>query len=272
MQRTERIAGPRRGVRLRTATRAACLAALAACLAACAAPTPPDPNGPSAGDPQTIATPTPVLDPANGSPHFPGSRFDAFGLQATPDDLDDAGGGERPLSFVTNPLHAFHDAGSAFAPLLLVRDVDNPANPRRDARPQAQASWTFDTTGFRALTLTVELAAKGDFEEADRFELTYAFDDGAERSALGFAVDETEVQSYALFGDPPPVAATDTLFDPLVVTDADGARLLTNRFSAFRAGLEGSGERLTVRLKASQDGGTEMLALRNLVLQGTKAE
>lgn len=229
-------------------------------------------NNPPPDDEQTIETPLPVVTPTNGAPTFPGTDVDAFGLQTTLAEADDDPDEKYPFNFVTNPLNVFHDEGETFVPFFLVRDVDNPANPNQGASPEGTASWTFDVSGFENLTMSVDIAAKGDFEVDDRFELTYQFDQGNEQTALGFAVDDTGVQTYELFNSSSKGTQTDTLFDPLVITDKDSSRTASNRFERYTAALTGSGSTLVLRLKVTQDGGSEMLALRNLVIKGTKAQ
>ena len=243
-----------------------CLLLMTLLLVACPGGNPPDDTPPD--DSQTIETPPPVLEPSNGSPTFPGMEVDAFGMQTTPAEANDDPDGLYLFNAVTNPLNVFHEKAETFVPFLLIRDVSNPANPNRGATPEASATWTFDVSGFAELALEVELAAKGDFEADDRYELSYQFDDAAEQTALSFEVDEAGVQTYTLFN----VDTTDTLFDPLVITDDSGSRTASNQFETYSAALLGTGDQLVLKLKVTQDGGAEMLALRNLIIKGTKVE
>ena len=235
-------------------------------LVACPGGNPTDDTPPD--DSQTLETPPPVLEPSNGSPSFPGTKVDAFGMQTTPAEADDDPDGQFPFNAVTNPLNVFHDTTETFIPFLLVRDVDNPANPNSGATPEASASWTFHVSGFTEFALEVELAAKGDFEADDLYELTYQFDDTSEQIALSFEVDEAGVQTYTLFN----IDATDTLFDPLIITDDSGPRTASNRFETYSTALTGTGDQLVLKLEVTQNGSAEMLALRNLIVKGTKVE
>lgn len=123
------------------------------------------------------------------------------------------------------------------------------------------AEWAFDISeATGSLSVSVDIAAMGDFEDPqDIFMLEASIDGGAFSSLFTIATDEAATQTYALEdGD------SFTLNDPLRV---DGV-LLDNNFQTFTTALAGTGNELVVRFSALSDGGSEAFALRNLVIEG----
>ena len=201
---------------------------------------------------------------------FPGTEVDAFAMQLTPAHADDSDTPPNPFTFTTNPLNIFHDSSQTFEPFFLARDVDNPQNPNRGQDPEGEVSWDFNIpAGVTNLKLFVDLAAKGDFEASDTFQLTYQIDGGLETDAITFLVNEAGSQTYQLFNDDPLLPTTDTLFDPLTITDDTGTTTASNIFKTYTAALTGTGTNIKIRFKVVLDGGTEMVALKNLFVTDT---
>ena len=197
---------------------------------------------------------------------FSGTEVAAFHMQNTVEHADDSATPPNPFTFATNPLNVFHDTSQDFEPFFLSRNVDNPKNPKAGQDPEGEVSWDFDIAGVSKLKLFVDIAAKGDFEASDTFELTYQIDGGTERNALTFAVDEAAKQTYELFNDDPAAPKKDVLFDPLTITDDTGTTIASNIFKTYTASLTGTGNSVKVRFKVVQEGGNEMVALKNLVV------
>ena len=211
-----------------------------------------------------------TIVPAPADQHsFADNEVDAFHMQNTPAHADDGETSTNPFAFVTNPLNVFHDTSQNFEPFFLARDVDNPQNPNAGSNPEGEITWDFNITDIADLKLFVDIAAKGDFEADDIFELTYQIDSNPESDAITFAVDETGQVTYQLFNDDPTQPKTDVLNDPLVITDDTGQTTATNIFKTYTAALTGTGTNIKIRFKVVLDGGTEMVALKNLFVTGT---
>lgn len=195
---------------------------------------------------------------------FSGTEVAAFHMQNTVEHADDSETPPNPFAFATNPLNVFHDTSQKYEPFFLSRNVDNPQNPNAGQDPEGEVSWDFDIAGVSNVKLFVDIAAKGDFEATDVFELTYQIDGGTERDALTFAVDESGKQTYELFNDDPTAPKQDVLFDPLTITDDTGTTTASNIFKTYTASLTGTGNSVKIRFKVVQEGGNEMVALKNL--------
>ncbi|MEM7610593.1 MAG: endonuclease/exonuclease/phosphatase family protein [Pseudomonadota bacterium] len=120
------------------------------------------------------------------------------------------------------------------------------------------ATWVFDVSGGSDLALLVDIGAMGDFETSDTFTFSYSFDGGAASDAISIVVDEAGSVDYVLAS-----GTMVSLDDPMTI---DGVAL-TNVLQTFAAGLEGSGDELTITFTASTDGGSEALAFQNLRIE-----
>jgi hypothetical protein len=138
------------------------------------------------------------------------------------------------------------------------------------------ATWTFDISGGIAGFLSVDLAAMGDFEDgindsftsvADSFSVSYAVDGGP-------TVDFVTSQVIKV-ADPAPAIEQDyvladgdtiTLVDPIAAaTSLGGVVTLDNTYSTFTTAIA-DGSTLEVFFTAQFDGGSEALALDNIVV------
>ncbi|WP_068314198.1 ExeM/NucH family extracellular endonuclease [Polycladidibacter hongkongensis] len=123
------------------------------------------------------------------------------------------------------------------------------------------AVWNFDIEGFTDLGFSIDAGAMGDFENNDFFELTYAIDGGATKTAFKFVADEQGKHTYTLAdGD------EFTLSDPL--TDAASGKTLSNVLQTLTTDLQGTGSTLTITLTVETDGGSEAVALQNMQVTG----
>ena len=152
-----------------------------------------------------IALPTgSTLSPDSGFPLSGGGvMFDIFGVvnrnQAS------AGGALVPFGLVDESVEGVFTApdtpGPAFEAdvegilrstdtdnVFAVADTDNGANPSGDV----SAIWTFDISGFENLSLSIDLAAQGNFEAADTFLFEYSIDGGPAQIAFNPVTDESD--------------------------------------------------------------------------------
>ncbi|MDH3588605.1 MAG: PEP-CTERM sorting domain-containing protein, partial [Gammaproteobacteria bacterium] len=126
------------------------------------------------------------------------------------------------------------------------------------------ASWVFDIGGFNNLSVSLDIGAMGDFEDAegfgveDFFDLSYSIDGGPLMSLFRSFVDEDGSHTYTLSdGD------TFTLNDPMTL---DGV-ILSNMLQTFSADILGTGSELTLTLTAQGDSGSEAtLVFQNLIV------
>ena len=142
-----------------------------------------------------------------------------------------------------------------------VTDIVNSSNPSG----LGTATWEFDIEGASSLTVSIDMAAMGDFEaSSDSFEWTYAIDEGPAMSLFTSTVDEAGSATYTLAdGD------DFTLNDPLVITDNGGTPTeLSNLFQTLTSSIAGTGSTLTIELVAAADGGSEAFAFDNIMIEG----
>jgi hypothetical protein len=148
-------------------------------------------------------------------------------------------------------INAEDDFDSFFA----VQDVDNPAN----TKGHATASWVFDISAATNLSLSLDIAAMGDFELSDWFRWDYAIDNLTRQPLFELRSDQTKTQSYQLAS-----GYSTVINDPLSLNN----QLLNNHFQTFSGQLFGQGSQLELFFTAQQNGGNEVLAFRNLEVAG----
>jgi len=129
---------------------------------------------------------------------------------------------------------------------------DNPSGP-------VSAMWTFDIGNTADLSLSIDMAAMGDFEASDWFTWEVSIDGGTWVTVFASSVDESGVQDYTLDG-----GNTFTVSDPI---SANGT-VLSNDFKTLGTTLDGTGAELRLRLTAEADGGSEGIAFRNIAIDG----
>lgn len=118
------------------------------------------------------------------------SRFDIFGIYARNGDtsLDFSDGlpfdlADDSLSIFTRDVIGILKGGDPAngvpvdtTPGFFTADLDNPDT----SSPLQQATWTFDISGYNGgLGISIDLAAQGDFENADRYLFEVSLDGGA---------------------------------------------------------------------------------------------
>lgn len=210
-----------------------------------------------------------TLIPTTGNPRFPSSKGDNFGIQFTTDDSNDNSSGTA-----SNPNNVFFiDPSSIYEPFFLSRDVDNSDYdldpPALQATPTA--TWDFDILGHTDLELSIDFAAKGDFEATsltprsnDVFTLTYQIDGGVEQTLISFQINEGTDLTYTLFD-----TTTAGLDDPLEIsTDGVNFSIQNNIFKTYSKQIVGTGSSLSLKFTATNDIGSELIAIRNIVITG----
>ncbi len=122
------------------------------------------------------------------------------------------------------------------------------------------ADFEFDVAGATNLSVSVDIAAMGDFEAADLFNFEYSVDGGSFQPLFTSSIDEDIDQTYIM--DNP-----DTL--PVVLNDPafiDGV-ILDDNYQTFTAAIPETGSTLTVRFSAQTDG-SEGFGFDNLTVEG----
>ncbi len=121
------------------------------------------------------------------------------------------------------------------------------------------AEWVFDVTGATNLSLSLDMAAMGDFESSDVFSWSYSLDGGALTSLFDGITDDTIAQDYTLEG-----GNSFNLNDPMTVNGVS----LSNEFLNFSNMINGTGSSLSIFLIGSSNGGSEAIAFQNLIING----
>ena len=146
-----------------------------------------------------------------------------------------------------------------------VADLANPQN----LSGVGVAEWAFDVSGFTDLSLSIDMAAMGDFEDglgeilADVFDWSVSLDGGAFVPLFVSSVDEDASHVYTMES-----GALRTIDDPLFMNGV----LLDNAFATLSAPVAGAGSTLTLRLDALMDGSDEGYAFDTIVVSGSVPE
>ncbi len=183
-------------------------------------------------------------------------RYEVGMSSSIPGSLVDASASGRPIDSL-----GIVDESTKLDGWFGITDLDNNENPAGEGT----ATWEFDIAGASNLTISIDMAAMGDFEgNSDSFEWTYAVDDGPAVSLFTSSVDEAGSATYTLAdGD------EFLLNDPLLMSDVDGNETqISNMFQTLSASIDEIGDSLTIQLVASTDGGSEAFAFDNIVIEG----
>ncbi len=183
-------------------------------------------------------------------------RFEVGVSSSIPASLVDASGNGSPID-----NQGIVDEASKTDGWFGITDIVNGDNPSG----MGTATWEFDIAGASNLSISIDMAAMGDFEgSSDSFEWTYAVDEGPAMALFTSSVDEAGSATYTLAdGD------SFLLNDPLVMNDIDGnATQLSNLFQTLSASIDEIGDTLTIQLVASTDGGSEAFAFDDIVIEG----
>ncbi len=144
-----------------------------------------------------------------------------------------------------------------FDEFFAVQDLDNSVNPTG----RATASWIFDIQNTSDLSLSLDLAAMGDFELSDWFRWDYAIDNFDKKTLFELNSEQSKTQAYQMAS-----GAIISLDDPLSLQN----QLLDNHFQNFVAPIMRNGAELKLFFTAQQNGGNEVLAFRNLKIEGER--
>ena len=218
------------------------------------------------GDERNMTSYSNSYDPAAGGTDFSsvGDGFKVYQLDLASDENQNA-----PYAVVDDSADDYEfDSGGIVAdgpggngePFFGITDTVN-----GDTSEPVSATWTFDVTGATTdLQVSFDLAAMGDFEEADTFAFEYAADGGSYQQlfALNFldTGDETGLSpvTYTLAS-----GAEVIRDDPLTI---DGT-VLTNDFQTFTSdAIAQPGNTLSFRVTALADGGSEAVAFRHIMV------
>jgi hypothetical protein len=125
------------------------------------------------------------------------------------------------------------------------------------------ATWVFDITGATGLSVSVDIAAMGDFEVADILSFSYSYDGTNFTPILGITTREDLTLDYTL-GAGSANEAVVNVADPLELAGT----LITNQFATFSENIAApTSSSLSIRFNAVADGGTEGFAFRNLTIE-----
>lgn len=165
---------------------------------------------------------------------------------------DISGGGINPgdtLGIIDSTI----DPNDRFLGGVDLTNGDNPSGV-------VTATWKFDISGYTNLSLSLDMAAMGDFESGgDIMDWSYQVDGGAEQAAFTSSIDEAGSQTYTMEdGD---MVSYD---DPMLINGIP----LDDTFQTFTETIASNGITLTVTLDAVSDGGSEAFAARNLIIMG----
>lgn len=131
----------------------------------------------------------------NGLFAVDGSRFDRFGI-ANATVQDNFGDESLPFGVVDQSTFGFlpdvEGIVSEFKEdnFFISVDLNNDSNAEgaTDVAPNAQASWTFDVSGYGNLQLSIDMAMLGSFELDDEYNFSYSIDGSAPKSAFAVRV------------------------------------------------------------------------------------
>ena len=208
---------------------------------------------------------------------FPSSNLDVFGRtnRAVGFDFadDSATGLGNPGEFdgddfgivpYTGP--GGHDGSDHF---FGTNDVDNNDNPNGGGT----ATWTMDITNLEDLSFSVDLSAMGNYESGDNtHSFSYSIDGGPSQTLVSIDANDSasftyQMESNRLGQD----TLTNTLDDPLEITDDNGTRVIDNTFTTVgQANISGIGNSLTLTYTAGpNNGGSEPFAFDNVRVSGS---
>ncbi|WP_220718205.1 PEP-CTERM sorting domain-containing protein [Agarivorans litoreus] len=136
-----------------------------------------------------------------------------------------------------------------------VSDTLNPNNPSGNT----QATWQFDIGGFSLTSISISMAAMGDFESSDYFSFSYAIDASPIQLLFASSVGEQTNQSYTMAN-----GSQYALNDPLSIN----GQVLNNQFQQLSQSLIGSGSIFSLYFNANQNGGNEAFAFREIIVNG----
>ena len=185
---------------------------------------------------------------------FPNSVRDVFGIvdrTVNIDFLDDT---------LTDPTFQGMFPSTVTDRFLATEDLDNPDNESAIG----EVVYEFDITGATDLVFSADFAAMGDFEIANDINtISASIDGGPSELLIELVVDEEATQTYT-FED----GGTAEENDPMTIQGT----LLDNTFQNFSAPITGTGNTLTITMFFTGNGGSELIAINNLLIESSKGK
>jgi len=148
-------------------------------------------------------------------------------------------------------------------------------------RSDPRATWLFDISDASDLTVSIDMAAMGNFENQvdevdidngdtiitthqDRFDWWYSIDERQFEPLFTSLIDEESNQTYSLAS-----GVSRIIPDPAKIRTTEGdVSKLDNIFQTITSSVLGHGNALTISLIAQIDGGAEAYAFDNIVVRG----
>ncbi len=213
----------------------------------------------------------------NATPDKSGTNGLFLGIDADPGDFDAFGVTNRAIllgagndTLVDTSLSGSDGAGILQSMktdnVFALQDVKNDDNP---FAPFGTAQWVFDVSGYTNLSVSIDFAAIGDFDDEDgtadddilgfTAQVGSAAGAGAVQDIFTFTVIEGVSQIYTLESTAP-VAFE----DPLSVNGT----LLNNNLQKFTAPVSGSDAVLTLTFNVQQDSSSEAVVIDNILIEG----
>lgn len=140
--------------------------------------------------------------------------------------------------------------------LFVVQDSDNPDN----TEAISTAEWNFDISSGEDLSVCIDIAAMGDFDEDDRFGFVYSIDNGPILPLFLSSVNEQGSLLYTLSG-----GVENTLSDPLSMSGTT----LNNTFQTLTRDLSGQGDALNITFSVATTGNDKVFVFDNVIVKGT---
>ena len=121
------------------------------------------------------------------------------------------------------------------------------------------AIWTFDIAGFSDLSVDIDFAAMGDFDDSDVHRFVWSIDGSPGAPLFSNSIDTDGFATYTLAG-----GAMVDLDDPMSMNGTE----LSNVFQTLSSSISGTGSVLSIAYSGTTDGGSEAFAFRNMVIRG----
>ena len=134
-------------------------------------------------------------------------------------------------------------------------DLSNPNNPSGTASLQ----YEIDITDAENLELSIDMAARGNFEANDRTIIMASIDGGPPQNLFSVFVNTGAAWEY-FYED----GSSETFDDPMT---ANGV-IIDNNFETYTSCIVGTGSTLTLDFSFTSNGGTEQVAFDNMMVRG----
>ena len=190
---------------------------------------------------------------ANGGT-FPSSIFDVFGIVDRNVNFDFADDTLIDPAFTGMFPSTFTESFMAH------EDLDNGDNPSATG----EVVYEIDISGASDLMFSIDIAAFGNFEVSNDINtVTASIDGGGSETLIELVVDEAATQTY-FYED----GSMEDIDDPMTVNGT----MLDNNFQNFSAPITGTGNVLTITFAFTGNGGNEVIAFNNLIVEAGKGK